>query len=35
MRVPLNWLKEYVPLPAPAALVKRLTLTGLESLPSV
>ena len=31
MRVPLNWLKEYVPLPAPAALVERLTLAGLES----
>lgn len=31
MRVPLNWLKEYVPLPDPAALVERLTLVGLES----
>jgi len=31
MRVPLNWLKEYVSLPAPAALVERLTLAGLES----
>lgn len=31
MRVPLNWLSEYVPLPAPAALVERLTLAGLES----
>ena len=32
MLVPLNWLKEYVPLPAnPAELVERLTLAGLES----
>jgi phenylalanyl-tRNA synthetase beta chain len=32
MLVPLNWLKDYVPLPAnPAELVERLTLAGLES----
>ena len=32
MLVPLNWLKEYVSLPAnPAELVERLTLAGLES----
>jgi phenylalanyl-tRNA synthetase beta chain len=32
MLVPLNWLREYVPLPAnPAELVERLTLAGLES----
>ncbi|MEO2088953.1 MAG: phenylalanine--tRNA ligase subunit beta, partial [Gemmataceae bacterium] len=32
MLVPLNWLKEYVPLPAdPAELVERLTLAGLEA----
>jgi phenylalanyl-tRNA synthetase beta chain len=32
MLVPLNWLKDYVPLPAdPAALVERLTLAGLEA----
>lgn len=31
MRVPLSWLKDYVPLPAnPAELVERLTLAGLE-----
>src|SRR5262245_24926727 len=31
MRVPLSWLKDYVPLPAnPAELVDRLTLAGLE-----
>jgi phenylalanyl-tRNA synthetase beta chain len=31
MRVPLSWLKDYVPLPAnPADLVDRLTLAGLE-----
>ncbi len=32
MLVPLNWLKDYVSLPAnPAELVERLTLAGLES----
>jgi phenylalanyl-tRNA synthetase beta chain len=31
MRVPLSWLREYVALPDPAALVDRLTLAGLES----
>src|SRR4051812_48970737 len=32
MRVPLSWLKDYVPLPAnPAELVERLTLAGLEA----
>jgi phenylalanyl-tRNA synthetase beta chain len=32
MRVPLTWLRDYVPLPAdPAALIERLTLAGLES----
>lgn len=32
MLVPLNWLKDYVQLPAnPAELVERLTLAGLES----
>mgnify|MGYP001806695563 CR=1 FL=1 len=32
MLVPLNWLKDYVALPAnPAELVERLTLAGLES----
>ena len=32
MRVPLSWLKDYVPLPAdPADLVERLTLAGLEA----
>ncbi|MBA4062429.1 MAG: phenylalanine--tRNA ligase subunit beta [Isosphaera sp.] len=31
MRVPLSWLRDYVPLPDPAALVERLTLAGLES----
>jgi phenylalanyl-tRNA synthetase beta chain len=32
MLVPLNWLKEYVALPAnPTELVERLTLAGLES----
>ena len=32
MRVPLSWLKDYVPLPPdPADLVERLTLAGLES----
>ena len=32
MRVPLSWLKDYVPLPAdPAPLVERLTIAGLES----
>jgi phenylalanyl-tRNA synthetase beta chain len=31
MRVPLSWLKDYVPLPAnPAELIDRLTLAGLE-----
>ena len=31
MRVPLSWLREYVPLPDPAVLVERLTLAGLEA----
>lgn len=32
MRVPLSWLKDYVPLPEnPADLIERLTLAGLES----
>ncbi len=32
MLVPLSWLRDFVPLPAaPAALVERLTLAGLES----
>ena len=32
MLVPLNWLRDYVPLPAdPAALVERLTIAGLEA----
>jgi phenylalanyl-tRNA synthetase beta chain len=31
MLVPLNWLKDYVALPAPAELVERLTLAGLEA----
>ena len=32
MRVPLNWLNEYVPLPADRAdLIERLTLAGLEA----
>jgi phenylalanyl-tRNA synthetase beta chain len=32
MLVPLNWLKDYVPLPAnPVELVERLTLAGLEA----
>src|SRR3989442_855669 len=32
MRVPLSWLRDYVPLPADtAALVERLTIAGLEA----
>ena len=32
MRVPLSWLRDYVPLPAdPAALIERLTIAGLEA----
>ena len=31
MLVPLSWLRDYVELPDPAALVERLTIAGLES----
>jgi phenylalanyl-tRNA synthetase beta chain len=32
MRVPLSWLREYVPLPSdPAGLIERLTIAGLEA----